>query len=105
MKTALGFLLPALTLLQHVASHGYIAELVIDGKSYAGQEPTEDGAATVASVVDRISTIDPVKGATNPYVNCGQKSTAASLVAAANPGSAVQFQWEAGGGQHVSSII
>jgi len=100
MKTVLGLLLPVLILFQRVASHGYVAELIVDGQSYDGQEPTEDGSATVASVVDRISTIDPVKGATNPYVNCGQKSTAASLVAAVNPGSAVQFQWEAGGGQH-----
>jgi len=82
-----------------VAAHGYISILGIDGTPYNGQEPTEDGQPTNPSVVRRISTIDPVKGANNSFLNCGQNGTAASLVASANPGSSLTFQWEAGGGE------
>jgi hypothetical protein len=91
--------LPILLFVPFVAAHGYVSILGIDGTPYNGQEPTEDGQPTNSSVIRRISTIDPVKGANNPFLDCGQNATAASLVAPANPGSSLTFQWEAGGGE------
>ncbi|KIM86522.1 glycoside hydrolase family 61 protein [Piloderma croceum F 1598] len=93
------FFLQALVFTPYVSAHGYVSVLAVDGTPYKGQEPTEDGQPNVPSVVRRISTIDPVKGASNPFLNCGQNATAASLVAPTNPGSALTFQWEAGGGE------
>lgn len=98
MKTisALFFLL---AFVPYVVAHGYVSILSVDGTQYDGQEPTEDGQPTTPSVVRRISIIDPVKGASNPFLNCGQNATAASLIASTNPGSKLTFQWEAGGGE------
>ena len=56
-----------------------------------------------SSACPLISTIDPVKGANNSFLNCGQNATVASNVASVNPGSSLTFQWEAGGGEDVSS--
>jgi hypothetical protein len=100
--TAVLLLLRALVFASYVSAHGYVSVLSVDGTPYKGQEPTEDGQSNVPSVVRRISTIDPVKGTSNPFLNCGQNATAASLVAPTNPGSALTFQWEAGGGEGVS---
>jgi predicted carbohydrate-binding protein with CBM5 and CBM33 domain len=102
MKTISSLVLPLLVFASCVAAHGYVSILSVDGTQYNGQEPTEDGQPTNPSVVRRISTINPVKGANNPFVNCGQSASAASLVAPANPGSTLTFQWEAGGGEGVS---
>jgi len=99
MKIILALLLPVLVYIRPVTAHGYVGILGVDGKPYNGQEPTEDGQPTVASVIRRISTIDPVKGANNAFLNCGQNATAVSLVAPTNPGGALTFQWEAGGGE------
>jgi len=99
MRTISALLLPLLMFFSYVEAHGYISILGVDGTPYTGQEPTEDGQPTDPSVVRRISTIDPVKGANNSFLNCGQNGTAASLVAPTNAGSALTFQWEAGGGE------
>ena len=104
MKT-IALLLQVLVFAPYVAAHGYVSVLGVDGTPYKGQEPTEDGQSNVPSVVRRISTIDPVKGASNPSLNCGQNATAGSLVASTNPGSALTFQWEAGGGEGVSLTV
>ena len=102
MRAVPALLVPLLALVPFVAAHGYVGILGVDGTSYNGQEPTEDGQPNDASVIRRISTIDPVKGASNPSLNCGQNATAASLVAPTKPGSALTFQWAAGGGEGVS---
>ncbi|KAF7966064.1 hypothetical protein HWV62_39762 [Athelia sp. TMB] len=96
LVTTLLFLAPC------ALGHGYVSVLGVAGTSYAafnGDEPTEDGHATAPSVVRRISTIDPVKGANNPFLNCGQNATAAALVAPTAAGDALTFNWEAGGGE------
>jgi len=95
MKAASSIILPILAFISYVSAHGYVSILTVDGKAYTGNIPTENGEPTNPSVVRRISTIDPVKGATNPFVNCGQNATAASLIANANPGSALTFKWVA----------
>lgn len=93
------YLLPLLVFIPYVTAHGYVSILSVDGTQYNGQEPTEDGQPTNPAVIRRISVINPVKGASNPFLNCGQNATAASLIAPTNPGSSLTFQWEAGGGQ------
>jgi len=95
MKTTSAFILSLFTLIPCVAAHGYVSTFTVDGKAYTGNAPTENGEPTNPSVIRRISKIDPVKGATNPFVNCGNNATPASLVANANPGSALTFKWEA----------
>jgi len=97
MKTLAAIVLSALTFLPSVSAHGFVKTLVIDGKSYQGNVPN---ASPSPSVIRQISTIDPVKGASNPNLNCGQTAQKASLVADAQPGSALQFFWAAGGGQN-----
>lgn len=84
-----------LALIPYAAAHGYVSVLTVDGTSYTGNAPTQNGQPTNPSVIRRISKIDPVKGATNPFVNCGNDASPASLVADANPGSALTFKWEA----------
>ena len=107
MKTHFPVALTFLFLAPCVLGHGYVSVLDVEGTSYAsfnGDEPTEDGQATQPSVIRRISTIDPVKGASNPFLNCGQNATAAALVAPTQAGDALALHWEAGGGQGVSSL-
>ena len=85
-----------------VLAHGFVDILTLGSNAYQGQEPTEDGQPNNASVIRRISTIDPVKGATNPDLNCGSSAEAVSLNANVNPGDGVLFKWIAGGGENVS---
>ncbi|KAG6333736.1 hypothetical protein ID866_5349 [Astraeus odoratus] len=76
-------------------AHGYVGQVSIDGKVYMGNVPN---AQPTPSIVRQINTIDPVKNASNPYLNCGQSAQLASLVADANPGSKLQFWWSGGDG-------
>ncbi|KZT68495.1 lytic polysaccharide monooxygenase, partial [Daedalea quercina L-15889] len=91
-------LVPLLAALR-VSAHGYVSKIVIDGVAYAGNEPGDD---TGASPIRMISTIDPVKGANNSYLNCGQEAQVAAYTAPAKPGSNVTFQWSGapGGGDN-----
>ncbi|KAF9233584.1 glycoside hydrolase family 61 protein [Melanogaster broomeanus] len=84
-------LTPLLSVL--VSAHGFIESVTIDGTSYPGNEP---GGTTNPSVVRQVSTIDPVKGATDPSINCGMNATLAANVANANPGSQLQIHWVGG---------
>jgi len=70
-----------------------ISGLTIDGQSYSGNQP---GGTTNPSIIRQVSTIDPVKGATNPSINCGMNATLAANVANANPGSQILVQWVGG---------
>ncbi|KAI8969698.1 glycosyl hydrolase family 61-domain-containing protein [Trametes punicea] len=79
----------------YVAAHGYVAQVSIDGKAYAGNIPNDyQGPSPIRLVSD----IGPVKGASNPDLFCGLSAQVAELVVPANPGSAVAFQWS--GGDH-----
>jgi len=91
----LALLVPFLACLLQVRAHGYVAQVTIDGKVYAGNVPN---AQPTPSIVRQINSIDPVKGASNAYLNCGQDAQKASLVASANPGSQLQFLWLDGDG-------
>ncbi|KAG8221710.1 hypothetical protein J3R82DRAFT_1998 [Butyriboletus roseoflavus] len=92
-------LLLLLPFLPQVCAHGYIAQVTIDGKAYSGNVPN---AQPTPSIVRQINSIDPVKGASNAYLNCGQDAQNAALVANANPGSQLQFLWKDGDGTNAS---
>ncbi|KAI0668780.1 glycosyl hydrolase family 61-domain-containing protein [Trametes maxima] len=79
----------------YVAAHGFVSQVAIDGKAYAGNVPNNyQGPSPIRLVSD----ISPVKGASNPDLNCGLNAQLAELVVPANPGSSVEFQWS--GGDH-----
>ncbi|KAI6139698.1 glycoside hydrolase family 61 protein [Pisolithus tinctorius] len=76
-----------------VLAHGFVGSVTIDGTTYEGNIP---GGTTNPSVIRQVSTIDPVKGATNPSLNCGMNATEASDVANANPSSQILIYWVGG---------
>ncbi|EIW75818.1 glycoside hydrolase family 61 protein [Coniophora puteana RWD-64-598 SS2] len=93
MVDILYFALSIFAFIHTVAAHGYVSQVTIDGTVYKGNVPGKDAAA---SAIRQISTIDPVKGASNPYLNCGQDAQLASQAANANPGSNILVQWVGG---------
>jgi len=76
-----------------VAAHGFVWRVTIAGKLYMGNIPN---GSPNASIVRQIDTVEPVKGAMNPYVNCGQDAQLASLEGTANPGDVLTFDWRGG---------
>ena len=76
-----------------VDAHGFVYTVTIDGKRYIGNVPSGD---TNPSVIRQVSDINPVKGVSNPDLNCGLSAQLSSLVADANPGSAMAFNWSGG---------
>lgn len=85
-----------------VSAHGYVSLVTIDSKRFTGNVPN---GQTKPSIVRQINDVSPVKGASNPFLNCGQNAQIASDVATANPGSAVTFSWNGGDGSNVSSCL
>ncbi|KAK2464404.1 hypothetical protein APHAL10511_003552 [Amanita phalloides] len=85
------FIFAVLLFVAYVAAHGFVHQIIIDGKAYLGNAP----AATQGSpsVIRQISTIDPVKGSSNSNLNCGQNAQPAALIADAQPGSTVAVDW------------
>ena len=102
-------LVPVLALLPSVAAHGYVTQVVIDGTSYYGNVPSGDGGSNSSnpspSPIRQIYDISPVKGASNPDLNCGMSAQLASLVVPANPGSSMEFYWGDPGGELVSRAL
>nr|AFO72239.1 glycoside hydrolase family 61 protein J [Heterobasidion parviporum] len=76
--------------LPRAAAHGYLASITIDGTTYKGNVPAGN---TDPSPIRQVDTNSPVKGADNPFLNCGQNAQLASQVANANPGSKIDFLW------------
>ena len=85
------FLLTAVA--SSVDAHGFLSTVIIDGKRCIGNMPN---ANPNPSIIRQISGINPVKGASNPELNCGFSAQFATLVADANPGSAMAFNWSGG---------
>ncbi|KAJ7062206.1 glycoside hydrolase family 61 protein [Mycena amicta] len=86
--------LPLLALLPvSVSAHGFVHKVWIGDKTFLGNTPQ---AEPTPSIVRQISEVDPVKGATNPFVNCGQNAQLAEQVADANPGDSMSFLWTGG---------
>jgi len=98
MKSVFSLLLSA----TYVTAHGYLAQVSIDGTTYMGNTPA--ASPVNPSIIRDISTIDPVKGANNAYLNCGQSAKPASQVGNANPGSTMSFLW-GDNGAHVSFAL
>lgn len=101
-----------LAFIPYVSAHGFVSKVLIDGKEYDGNTPqssastsstplflrTHVDTSAVSSPIRMISTIDPVKGADNPSITCGQDAQAAKLTVPANSGSNLQITWESGSG-------
>src|SRR5216684_3138055 len=82
------FIFALLALLSFVAAHGYVSKVVIDGTTYTGNAPA---AKPSDSPIRQISDIGPVKGSSNPSLNCGLNAQLATMVVSANPGSVMEF--------------
>ena len=115
-----------LAILPAALAHGYVSSVSIDGKLYKGNVPNQTPSAFLSlafpytyraeadhrhfldnsgdSPIRLIDDIDPVKGASNPNLSCGQGAALAAIVAPANPGSSVAFSWVSGGGGNVRSL-
>jgi len=86
-----------LALIPHVVAHGFVYRVTINGQLYMGNIPNGNPNA---SIIRQISKVDPVKGANNTFLNCGQDAQPASLVASANPGDLLTFDWRGGDLSH-----
>lgn len=73
-----------------VSAHGTLRRITINGKNFEGSAP---GGPANPSVIRQVSSQDPNKGATNPALTCGPNSGPAALVADANPGDTIGFNW------------
>jgi len=77
--------------LELVSAHGWLNDVVIAGtQTIVGNVPN---ASPTGSAIRQIDSVDPVKGANNPFLACGQNAQVASDIATANPGDEVQFTW------------
>ncbi|RPD53086.1 hypothetical protein L226DRAFT_473662 [Lentinus tigrinus ALCF2SS1-7] len=95
MRSATILVASLLAFIPNVVGHGYLKSVAIDGKTYQGNVPNNP---SVDSPIRLIDDVDPVKGASNPNLSCGQNAQNAALVASANPGSEVAFAWASGNG-------
>lgn len=94
MLRRLAQFLPALVIPTLVSAHGYVQQVTIDGTVYKGNNLNV--ATPAASIIRLVSTNSPVKGADNPFLNCGQDAQFASLSGNANPGSQLEILWVGG---------
>ena len=95
---------PILAFLPSAAAHGYLTKVVIDGKTYTGNVPSDvPDVQPIDSPIRQIADIGPLKGADNPSLTCGLSAQLATTVAPANPGSVIQLYW-GDGKQHVCCL-
>lgn len=74
-----------------VNAHGYIKQLVADGKTYKGPVA---GGAKISSPIRQISTTSPYKDVNGPGMTCGRDAKTASLIADVTAGSTIKMSWE-----------
>ena len=74
-----------------VSAHGFLNAVNINGQLYTGNVPL---APDNPSIIRQVVSPNPNKGASNPALTCGPNSTAAALVANANPGDSLTFSWK-----------
>lgn len=92
MRLCTVLLIPLLAL-PYVSAHGFVHKVWIGSKTYLGNTPN---AEPTPSIVRQTDNVDPVKGATNPFVNCGWDAQFAEDIADANPGDSMSFLWTGG---------
>ncbi|KAG8731023.1 hypothetical protein FRC12_019936 [Ceratobasidium sp. 428] len=73
-----------------VDAHGYVRQIVANGKLYTGGVP---GETHPASPIRSISTINPYKDPKGAGQTCGQGAKAGSMVAPVTAGSKMTLQW------------
>ncbi|KAJ7143808.1 glycosyl hydrolase family 61-domain-containing protein [Mycena epipterygia] len=78
-------------LASYVSAHGFVSRVSVNGQTFQGNIPNED--PTVKSIIRQISDPSPVKGATNPAVNCGTNAQLAAKAANVQPGDTMAFFW------------
>lgn len=84
----------------YASAHGYVSQLSIGDTLYQGDRT---GQPTDNSVIRDVSSQDPIKGADNPDLNCGNGSPRpAGLNADAKPGDTMSFLWVSADGGNVS---
>ncbi|KAG5335216.1 hypothetical protein C0989_001828 [Termitomyces sp. Mn162] len=77
-------------------AHGLVTQITVDGKVYPGNTVN---SKENPSVIRLVSSTSPVKGATNPDMNCGFGAPQpAADVGNAMPGSKFEFTWGSGFG-------
>lgn len=72
--------------------------MTINGQNYPGNGLSGNGGTTIDSIIRQVSAQDPVKGASNTALSCGTGSQPATLIATANPGDTLGFNWKGAGG-------
>jgi hypothetical protein len=82
---------PVLAFLPSIAAHGVLITIAIDGTTYTGNFPN---AKPTDSPIRQVADIGPVKGTSNPDLNCGLAAQLATMEVPANPGSVVEFRWQ-----------
>ncbi|KAJ7708236.1 glycosyl hydrolase family 61-domain-containing protein [Mycena rosella] len=92
MRPSTVLLLPFLAI-PYVSAHGFVHKVWIGTETFLGNTPN---AEPTSSIVRQINNVDPVKGATNPDVNCGNNAQLASNITDANPGDSMAFLWTGG---------
>ncbi|KAJ6483630.1 glycoside hydrolase family 61 protein [Mycena vitilis] len=92
MRLSTVLLLPLLAI-PYVSAHGFVHKVWIGTETFLGNTPN---AKPTSSIVRQIDDVDPVKGATNPDVNCGHDAQFATNITDANPGDSMSFLWTGG---------
>lgn len=89
------FLLLPLALASYVSAHGFVHQFSVNGQTFTGARPSNQ-RSNQKSVIRQVTKQDPIYGATNPDVNCGNGGGfVASDVAKVNPGDVLKFDWRA----------
>ena len=71
--------------------YGYVNKVTIGSPVYQGN--AVGTSPTISSAIRQVNTNNPVKGATNPDLNCGPGAQLVAEVANANPGSIIEVSW------------
>ncbi|KAJ3525159.1 hypothetical protein NMY22_g10693 [Coprinellus aureogranulatus] len=89
------FLLVPLALASYVSAHGFVYQITANGQTFTGAQPSGQ-RSNRKSVIRQVTKQDPIYGANNPAVNCGNGGGfSASDVASVNAGDVLKFDWRA----------
>lgn len=100
-SVASAYLLLPLLLASYVSAHGFVHQFSVNGKTYTGARPGGQ-RNKAASPIRQITSPNPIYGATNTAVNCGNGGGfVASEAAPVNPGDTLKFDWR---GQDLSRV-